>query len=58
MADPLVEEIAAAVLTALESVTTANGYNYSLANVLRPTRQGGFTPLDLTAVLYQLERVG
>jgi len=51
--DPVLEQIAAAIKTRLETVTTANGYNYSLASVIRPPRYGPTTYANLTAVLMQ-----
>jgi len=53
MATPIVEQIAAAVKTQLETVTVANGYQQSVAGVERPTRLGGFTPEDLLIILEQ-----
>jgi hypothetical protein len=49
---PVVEEIAQAIKTRLETVTVANGYQQDVT-VVRPTRLGGFVPSDLQIVLTQ-----
>ena len=54
--DPINEQIAQKVKTQLLTVTTGNGYNYSLAKVVRPTREGGYDPQHLLAVLEQRDR--
>lgn len=40
MATPIVEQIALAIKAKLLTVTTANGYNVTVSEVLRPTRTG------------------
>ena len=53
MAEPIVEQIAAKIKTALETITTANGYNQTVAEVVRPTRLGGVKPENNLLVLQQ-----
>ncbi len=52
MSTPLIETIAVAMQTALTAITTANGYNYDVTEVVRPTR-AGITPKNGTCVLEQ-----
>lgn len=55
MSEPIVENIAAALFTRLQAVTTGNGYQQTLA-ALRPTSTArDITPMDLRAVLLQLD---
>lgn len=49
---PIVEEIAQAIKTQLETVTEDNGYQQDVT-VVRPTRLGGFVPSHLQIVLTQ-----
>jgi len=53
MSEPIVEQIAVDLVTVLETVTTANGYHYSLADVKRPTAGNDDGPGHLVAVLTQ-----
>lgn len=39
MSTPIVEQVAAALQTAVATVTTANGYNYTIHTVTRPSRK-------------------
>lgn len=52
MAYPIVEQIAQAAKTQLETVTIAHGYQQDVT-VVRPTRTGGFVPSHLQIVLTQ-----
>lgn len=52
--EPVVERIAQAVATRLATVTTANGYQVELADVVRPLRRGDYVPQDSLCVLEQL----
>ena len=52
MAYPIVEQIAQAAKTRLETITKANGYQQNVT-VVRPTRTGGFVPDHLLIVLVQ-----
>jgi hypothetical protein len=56
MSTPIIEDIAANVLTTLNGVTTAAGYNQTLT-VYRPRRVdfSDITPGDLVGVVYQIE---
>lgn len=53
MADPIVEQIAQNLATSVAAVTVANGYNYSVKEVVRPTREGGYKPGHLVCVITQ-----
>src|SRR5262245_8944153 len=53
MPTSIVEQIAAAVKTVIESVTTANGYAFNVEEVVRPTRMGGYVPRPGLVVLTQ-----
>jgi len=50
---PVVERIAQAIKTRLGTVTTANGYQVQLAEVVRPLRRGEYIPRDKLCVLEQ-----
>ena len=52
MADEVSEQIAAAIFTKLQTVTTANSYTATLVPI-RPTGRDLYTPQDLLAVLQQ-----
>lgn len=52
--EPVVERIAQALATRLETVTTANGYQVQLADVVRPFRRGDYVPQNNLCVLEQL----
>lgn len=52
MADPIIEQVAAAVKTAVETVTTANGYTYTICEVTRETK-AGWNPRHLSALVSQ-----
>jgi len=41
MATPIIETIAAAIQTQLETITVGNGYSVTVADVVRPTRKSG-----------------
>jgi len=53
MPDPIVEQIAKRIAVELATVTTANGYQFDVAGVIRPTRFGEYVPQDLLVVLHQ-----
>jgi len=54
MSTPVVEQIAVALKTLLEGVTEANGYNVTVAQVIRPRRSAALpTITDKTVVLAQ-----
>lgn len=57
MPEPIVEKIAVAIETRLLTITTANGYQVSVAGVLRPTQLGidAVTPRHLLIVMAQLD---
>lgn len=56
MSEPIVEQIAAKIATQLATVTTGNGYQQSVASVIRPTRYTvPPTPTDRMVVLTQLD---
>lgn len=40
MSTPIIEQIAQAIETQLATITVENGYNYDLADVVRPPRKG------------------
>lgn len=52
MADPIIEQVALAVVDEVSNVTTANGYAITLSNVVRETRQGA-NPEHLLAIVSQ-----
>lgn len=52
MADPIIEQLAAAVVDEVNNVTEANGYNVTLSGVVRDTRKG-HSPRHLLAVIRQ-----
>ena len=52
MADPLVEQIADALKTQLETLTTGNGYTFSVESVVRPPKS-----LDLDGYQYEHNRI-
>ena len=54
MAEPIIEQIAANLLSTIEGITTANGYNYTLTGT-RPIIDGYYSdaPYDLTFQLTQ-----
>lgn len=53
MASPVVERIAVILKARLERITVANGFNYTVASVLRPPRLGKINPRHLQIVLIQ-----
>ena len=53
MAYPIIEQIAQAIKTRLESVTVANSYETGVVEVVRPTRVGEYVPRDAIIVLTQ-----
>tara|TARA_Y100000310_G_C20698921_1_gene827862 strand:+ start:2151 stop:2627 length:477 start_codon:yes stop_codon:yes gene_type:complete len=54
MATSLLEQIAQVVVTQLETVTTANGYDNQVSSVIRPRRTGeNYRPVDKMVVLMQ-----
>lgn len=54
MAYPIVEQVAQAIVTQLETITTANGYENNVNNVTRPRRTGENTrPQNLDIVLIE-----
>lgn len=53
MATSIPEQIAVKVKARLEQITTANGYELDVAEVVRPTRLGGFRPQDKQLVITQ-----
>ena len=53
MADPIVEQIAADVLTTVQTVTTGNGYNYTVSAKRMPSQAETIGPADLGVILYQ-----
>lgn len=53
MSEPIVENIAAALFTRLESVTEANGYQQTLSAVRPKSTLGDIAPTHLRAVLLQ-----
>jgi hypothetical protein len=53
MATPVVEDIAVGLQTAIETITTGNGYEFNIGSVLRPRRKDQYTPDHLTAVIQQ-----
>lgn len=57
MPEPINEQIAAAIEARLLTVTTASGYQVTIAAVLRPTQLGvdDDTPRNLLAVLEQID---
>lgn len=52
MSTPIIEQLASALVTRVQGVTTDNGFNYTLSEVVRPSRQG-FNPRHLLAVVMQ-----
>lgn len=54
MSTPIVEQIGSALVTLVQGVTTTAGCNYTLAEVVRPSRKG-FDPRHLLAVVMQEE---
>jgi len=50
---PVVEQIAQIVVARLEQLTVANGYKHDIADVVRPTVEGGYSPENLLAVVEQ-----
>lgn len=48
---PVIEQIAAALLAVLQSVTVANGYAIEFSEVVRPSRLGGYKPAHLLCLL-------
>lgn len=55
MSYPIIEQIAQAIATQLATVTVGNGYNVTVAEVVRPTKGGteDFEPSNMTVVLKQ-----
>lgn len=55
MADdvPIVEQIAQAILSRLDSISVSNGYSFDIVNAVRPTRFNGYSPEHLMLVLEQ-----
>src|SRR3990172_3996785 len=53
MATAVVEQIAQALVTQLETIRRSNGYEVDVAEVVRPRRLGGFTPRDHQIVVMQ-----
>lgn len=56
MAEPVIELCAVAIKTQLATITVANGYLTEVAEVIRPTRMGGYTPKDKQIVMFQGDR--
>lgn len=56
MAEPLIENIARAIVTQLETISTANGYTFNPVSVVRPVSLVGFDPKHLQIVVLQGER--
>lgn len=52
MADPIIEQVALAVVSEVSNVTTANGYAITLSSVIREARQGP-APQNLLAIVSQ-----
>lgn len=55
MPTPIIEQIAVKIKARLAEITTANSYTWN-ADVVRPTRIGGFVPKDKQVVLFQAGR--
>lgn len=57
MPEPIVEQIAVAIKTRLLTITTGNGYQVSVAGVLRPTQLGidAVAPRHLMIAMAQLD---
>ncbi len=56
MAKSILEQIALAIVTQLETVTVANDYDNTVSSVFRPRRTGeDYTPVDKMVVLMQQE---
>ena len=53
MAAPIIEQIAVKIKAKLEEITIANGYQQDVAEVVRPTRTGGFKERHLLIVMTQ-----
>lgn len=53
MSYTILEQIAQALKTRLETVTAANGYTVTLSSVKRPTKFGNWTPEHLVCLLTQ-----
>jgi hypothetical protein len=51
MSFPADEQIGQAIATQLATLTTANGYDIELADVIRPTRRPQLTPANMVAIL-------
>jgi hypothetical protein len=56
MADPVIEDIAEALQTTLEGITTANGYTRDVADVIRQSRFYAQSVPDFSIVLWQTRR--
>lgn len=57
MAEPLIENIAQAIVDQLETISTANGYYFTPSSVVRPVSLAGFDPKHLQIVVMQESRV-
>lgn len=57
MTYPILEQIAQAMLTQLQGLTEAGGYNFTLASAERPTRYSTWKPTHLAALLTQSDPV-
>jgi hypothetical protein len=53
MPDPVIEQIADALVTRLQAVTVANSYAITVASVVRPNRNGTATSTDYLVTLEQ-----
>lgn len=58
MSDPIPERIAAVIVTRLENITTANGYQITVDDVVRPDRQAvDYTPKNYLILVEQSDDV-
>ncbi len=53
MPDPVIEQIADALVTRLQAVTTGNSYAFTVSSVVRPDRKGTPTAADYLVVVEQ-----
>lgn len=53
MPDPVIEQIADALVTRLQAVTTGNSYAFTVASVIRPDRAGTITHTDYLVAVEQ-----
>ena len=54
MATPISEQIAATTRTRLAAISTDSGYEVTISQAVRPTKQGGFRPQDNTIVVTEI----